>query len=151
MKDLHLKVQQKDDYPEQISTGKSLYKRFSPTEQYGCREGGKIHVIASLLAGAEVGTDQLTAPEGSFKREQQLGKIQEKRIEDWAKAAGFWISNTDETYEQTLGEKIAQGGEAIVFDNGNNVLKTIGLDISSSLFQPQTESLCTMLTSKKRK
>ena len=151
MKDLHLKVQQKDDYAEQFSTGKILYKRFSPTEQYGCREGGKIHVIASLLAGAEVGTDQLTAPEGSFKREQQLGKIQEKRIEDWAKAAGFWISNTDETYEQTLGEKIAQGGEAIVFDNGNNVLKTIGLDISSSLFQPQTESLCTMLTSKKRK
>ena len=57
-----------------------LYKRFSPSEQYGCREGGRIHVIASLLAGAEVGTDQLSAPEGSFKREQQLAKIQEKRI-----------------------------------------------------------------------
>ena len=107
-----------DDYAEQFSTGKILYKRFSPSEQYGCCEGGKIHVIASLLAGAEVGTDQLTAPEGSFKREQQLAKIQEKRIEDWAKAAGFWISNTDETYEQTLGEKIAQGGEAVVYDMG---------------------------------
>ena len=118
MKDLHLKVQQKDGYAEQFSTGKILYKRFSPSEQYGCCQGGKIHVIASLLAGAKVGTDQLTAPEGSFKREQQLAKIQEKRIEDWAKAAGFWISNTDETYEQTLGEKIAQGGEAVVYDMG---------------------------------
>ena len=88
-----------DDYAEQFSTGKILYKRFSPSEQYGCREG-----------------------------ELQLGKIQEKRIESWAKAAGFWISNTDETYEQTLGEKIAQGGEAVVYDNGNKVLKTIGLD-----------------------
>ena len=117
-----------DDYAEQFSTEKILYKRFSPSEQYGCREGGRIHVIASLLAGAEVGTDQLSAPEGSFKREQQLAKIQEKRIEDWAKAAGFWISNTDETYEQTLGEKIAQGGEAVVYDNGNKVLKAIGLD-----------------------
>ncbi len=57
-----------------------LYKRFSPSEQYGCCEGGRIHVIASLLAGAEVGTDQLSAPKHSFKREQQLGKIQEKRI-----------------------------------------------------------------------
>ena len=57
-----------------------LYKRFSPSEQYGCSKGGRIHVIASLLAGAEVGTDQLSAPEGSFKREQQLAKIQEKRI-----------------------------------------------------------------------
>ena len=93
-----------DDYAEQFSTGKILYKRFSPSEQLGCVKGGTIHVIASLLAGAEVGTDQLTAPEHSFKREQQLAKIQEKRIEDWAKAAGFWISNTDETYEQTLGK-----------------------------------------------
>ena len=69
-----------DDYAEQFSTGKILYKRFSPSEQLGCVKGGTIHVIASLLAGAEVGTDQLTAPEGSFKREQQLGKIQEARI-----------------------------------------------------------------------
>ena len=84
--------------------------------------------MCSSDLGAEVGTDQLSEPEGSFKREQQLGKIQEKRIEDWAKAAGFWISNTDETYKQTLGERIAQGGEAIVFDNGNKVLKNIGLD-----------------------
>lgn len=60
-----------DDYAEQFSTGKILYKRFSPSEQYGCCEGGRIHVIASLLAGAEVGTDQLSAPEGSFKREQK--------------------------------------------------------------------------------
>ena len=39
------------------------YKRFSPSEQLGCVKGGTIHVIASLLAGAEVGTDQLSAPE----------------------------------------------------------------------------------------
>ena len=50
--------------------------------------------IASLLAGAEVGANQLTAPEHSFKREQQLGKIQEKRIESWAKKAGCWIDDT---------------------------------------------------------
>ena len=56
-----------DDYAEQFSTGKILYKRFSPSEQYGCCQGGKIHVIASLLAGAEVGTDQLTAPEGRLQ------------------------------------------------------------------------------------
>lgn len=68
------------DYAEQFSTGKILYKRFSPSEQLGCVKGGTIHVIASLLAGAEVGTDQLSAPEGSFKRELQLAKIQEKRI-----------------------------------------------------------------------
>ena len=75
-----------DEYAEQFSTGKILYKRFSPSEQLGCVKGGAIHVIASLLAGAEVSTNQLSAPKGSFKREQQLAKIQEKRIEAWAKA-----------------------------------------------------------------
>ncbi len=117
-----------DDYAEQFSAGKILYKRFSPAEQYGCSQGGRVHVVASLLAGAEISPDQLTAPESSFKREQQLGKIQEERIETWAKAAGVWTENADSTYRQTLGEKIAQGGEAIVYDNGNKVIKSIGLD-----------------------
>ena len=34
-----------DDYAEQFSTGKILYKRFSPSEQLGCVKGGTIHVI----------------------------------------------------------------------------------------------------------
>lgn len=42
---------------------RSYINDFSPSEQLGCVKGGTIHVIASLLAGAEVGTDQLTAPE----------------------------------------------------------------------------------------
>ena len=52
-----------EEYAERFSIGEIVYKRFSPSEQYGCREGGRIHVIASLLAGAEVDTDQLFAPE----------------------------------------------------------------------------------------
>ena len=52
-----------EEYAERFSIGEIVYKRFSPSEQYGCCEGGRIHVIASLLAGAEVGTDQLSAPE----------------------------------------------------------------------------------------
>lgn len=74
---------------------------------FGRSGGGTIHVIASLLAGAEVGTDQLTAPEHSFKREQQLGKVQEKRIESWAKKTGCWVDDTS-VYNQTLGDKTHQ-------------------------------------------
>jgi hypothetical protein len=117
-----------DEYAEQISLGKILCKRFSSSEQYGCCQGGAIHVVASLLAGAEVSPNQFSAPEGSFKREQQLAKVQEGRIESWARAAGVWIPNTDKTYQQSLGDEIAQGGEAVVYDNGNKVLKSIGLD-----------------------
>ena len=59
---------------------KSYINDFHRQSSLAALKGGTIHVIASLLAGAEVDTDQLTAPEGSFKREQQLAKIQEKRI-----------------------------------------------------------------------
>ena len=34
-----------DDYAEQFSTGKILYKRFSPSEQLGCVKGGTIYCI----------------------------------------------------------------------------------------------------------
>lgn len=117
-----------EEYAEKFSTGTLLYKRFSSSEHFGCNEGGRKNVIASLLAGAEISSDQLFAPEGSFQREKQCGAIQENRIESWAKAAHCWIDNTNAFYERTLGEQIAQGGEAIVYDNGKEVLKTIGLD-----------------------
>ena len=115
------------DYAEQFKAGEILYKRFSPTEQLGCVEGGAVHVVASILAGAEAGANSLSAPRGSFKREQQLGKIQEERIEAWAKAAGCWVDDTS-VYRKTFGGQLARGGEAVVYDNGNTVLKTIGLD-----------------------
>ena len=116
-----------DDYAEQFSTGKILYKRFSPSEQLGCIKGGAIHVVASILAGAEISPNQLSAPEHSFKRELQQGKVQEERIEVWAKTVGCWVEDTS-IYKKTLGEKLAQGGEAVVYDTGNTVLKVIGLD-----------------------
>jgi hypothetical protein len=34
-----------DDYAEQFSTGKILYKRFSPSEQLGCVRGGKQYML----------------------------------------------------------------------------------------------------------
>ena len=46
-----------DSYAEQFISGKLVYQRFSPQEQHGCSAGGTTNVIASLLAGAEVGTD----------------------------------------------------------------------------------------------
>jgi hypothetical protein len=46
-----------DGYAEQFISGKLVYQRFSPQEQHGCSAGGTTNVIASLLAGTEVGTD----------------------------------------------------------------------------------------------
>lgn len=69
-----------EEYAENFISQQLVYKRFSPSEQHGCIEGGTNHVIASLLAGAEIEPNKLSAPEGSFKREQQCGETQAERI-----------------------------------------------------------------------
>ena len=64
-----------EEYAENFISQQLIYKRFSPSEQHGCIEGGTNHVIASLLAGAEVEPDKLSAPKGSFKIEMKPSTI----------------------------------------------------------------------------
>ena len=81
-----------DGYAEQFISGKLVYQRFSPQEQYGCSAGGTTNVIASLLAGAEAGSDsENQAAFDDYQRECQLGAQQEAVIEKWAKAVGLWM------------------------------------------------------------
>ena len=115
-------------YAELFISNRLVYQRFSPFEQHGCAAGGTTHVIATLLAGAEVDADCLTAPIGSFKREQQCAEAQIQRITQWAKATNCWIDNVDITLSNLLGEQIAEGGEAHVYDHGATLVKIIGLD-----------------------
>ena len=78
-------LQTLDCYAEQFISGRLVYKRFSPSEQYGCAAGGTTHVIASMLAGAETGSDQSSEGQLSdYQRECKLGAKQEKSIECWA-------------------------------------------------------------------
>jgi hypothetical protein len=63
-----------DSYAEQFISGRLVYQRFSPQEQHGCSAGGATNVIASLLAGAEAGTDrQDSSALSDYQRECQLG------------------------------------------------------------------------------
>lgn len=115
-------------YAELFITGKLVYQRFSPLEQHGCAEGGPIHVIASLLAAADIAADRVTAPFGSFQREQQCAKAQEDIIEQWAKVTGCWTEDVDLTLPTLLGEQVTEGGEAHVYYHGATLVKAIGLD-----------------------
>ena len=66
-------LQKLDSYAEVFISGKLVYQRFSPQEQHGCAEGGTTNVIASLLAGAEAGSNsQNTSALSDYKRECQL-------------------------------------------------------------------------------
>ena len=70
-----------ESYAEQFITQRLVYKRFSPAEQYGCAAGGTTHVIATLLAGANVAANRGIPQELTFKEERELGKAQESLIE----------------------------------------------------------------------
>ena len=80
-------LQKLDGYAEQFISGKLVYQRFSPQEQHGCSAGGTTNVIASLLSGAEAGTDpQDQGTFSDYQRECQLGAQQEAVIEQWARS-----------------------------------------------------------------
>lgn len=88
---------------EQFFNKQLLFKRYSPSEQHGCATGGSFHVVASILAGAETPTNQLTAPEGSFKRDCQRAEAQAAVIEQWAKTTGCWVVFRKTSNPQLLG------------------------------------------------
>ena len=141
-----------DGYAEQFISGRLVYQRFSPREQHGCAAGGSANVIASLLAGAETVSDSadpstlseferecqrteqrepsslLEWPSRDGRRRSQRGAKQEAAIEQWAKAVGIWTERVDDELPRILGEQIAEGGEAKVYDHGATLIKSIGLD-----------------------
>ena len=121
-------LQKLDHYAELLINGRLVYQRFSPFEQHGCSAGGATHVVASLLAGAEAEADRDAAPDGNdFKREVERGAQQAACIERWAHAVGCWTESIDDSLSKQLGEQIAEGGEAKVYDHGATLVKTIGL------------------------
>ena len=73
-----------EEYAKQFINGQLLFKRYTENEQFGCAVGGTLHVIASILAGAETPANQLTASEGSFERECQRAEAQADVIEQWS-------------------------------------------------------------------
>ncbi|MDE7108675.1 MAG: hypothetical protein K2O49_01730 [Muribaculaceae bacterium] len=115
-------------YAELFSTGRLLFKRFAPQEQYGCATGGTTHVIATILAGTETPSNRITEELPNFKKEFEHGAYQTEIIEKWAKASGVWINNTDIFLKNSFGDFISEGGEAKVYDNGASLVKSIGLD-----------------------
>ena len=65
-------------YAEQFINQQLVYKRFSSFEQYGCAAGGVANVVATLLAGADAGTDHADSFPNDFKGECKRGKTQEQ-------------------------------------------------------------------------
>ena len=94
-----------DHYAERFISRELVYKRFSPLEQHGCAAGGTTHVIATLLAGAEIEPDTFAPGIPDFQRMVQRGEKQAERIERWARKTGIWFDDIDASLSDILSEK----------------------------------------------
>ena len=122
-------LQKLDYYVAKFISGRLVYQRFSSQEQHGCSTGGYANVVASLLAGAKAGADSTDTPAlSNYEKECQRGAQQESAIEKWAATVGLWTDDVDTKLPHFLGERIAEGGEAVVYDHGSTLIKSIGLD-----------------------
>lgn len=121
-------LQELERYAELFLSEKCFFKRFSPAEQHGCSAGGSTHVVATILSGAENRPDPEDEDLSDFKRELKRASKQAEIIETWARKVGCWLDNADVRLRDRFGERISEGGEAIVYDNGVSLIKTISLD-----------------------
>lgn len=114
IKNVSLTPQIKQD-ADNIIAGKAVFERFSPEEQRGFAEGGRSHVEVSIILSGENSPSESAA---------NANEAQEESIEKYAKENGIWYDNPTEQLTEKYGEPIASGEEAIVWDNGDKVVKS---------------------------
>ena len=112
-----------------IENGKVTYQRFPQEASRGMYQGGKANAAASILLSSNESSSRKTPLSFSerYKRDKREQPIQERIIENWAKATGIWHNNLDTIKGKVL---FAQGGEAKVFakDGDRNVTKILSTE-----------------------
>ena len=90
-----------EEYAKQFINGQLLFKRYTEDEQLGCAVGGTLHVIASILAGAENCPDSELEGREEFKRELKYAEKQTRAIEKWARIVNVWYDDVDRFLNHT--------------------------------------------------
>ena len=118
-----------DNLVDNIQNGKITYQRFPQEASRGMYQGGKANAAASILLSSNESSSREAPLSFSerYKRDKREQSIQERIIENWAKATGIWHNNLDTIKEKVL---FAQGGEAKVFakDGDRNVTKILSTE-----------------------
>lgn len=102
-----------------IIRGTVKIDRLNTAEHDGLRAAGSNLVWASIIAGyarrsVTAGKD-VGECQDAFTINSLVDPLQEKLIEQYAKALGVWFENSEKWITSTYGEKIAQGAEAKVY------------------------------------
>lgn len=102
-----------------IIRGTIKIDRLNTAEHDGLRTAGANLIWASIIAGyarRSITTGKnVGARQDAFTINSLVDPLQEKLIEQYAKALGVWFENSEQWIISTYGEKIAQGAEAKVY------------------------------------
>lgn len=108
-----------DNYANDIENGRTNISRFTLPEHAGVCTGGTALIGASVVAGyarrSLEASANAAAGQGSSPSNWQIDERQEQMIEQWAKATGLWVEDSERILIETFGPKIAQGAEAKVY------------------------------------
>lgn len=101
-----------------IVNGTTDFPRFNQEEHAGLCKAGEILIGASIVASyAAASLAAGSNAEGSKGQPAnwEIDEYQEQLIEQWAKASGIWVDNSEQLLISTFGPMIAQGAEAKVY------------------------------------
>ena len=117
-----------DNYVKDIQNGTEDFFRFNLSEHAGFSKGGAPLIGASIIAC--YATASITASGNAEGRKGspanwEIDELQERLIEQWAKAANLWEDNSEQILTAEFGPMIAQGAEAKVYysDGNTSVVK----------------------------
>ena len=117
-------LQEIDNYIKEIQHGREDFSRFNLSEHAGLCTAGAPLIGASIVAC--YATASLTASRNAEGSEGgpanwEIDELQEKLIEQWAKAANLWEENSEQILSVKFGPMIAQGAEAKVYYHDGDI------------------------------
>ena len=117
-------LQEIDNYIKEIQHGREDFSRFNLSEHAGLCKGGAPLIGASIIACyARASITAGSYAEGSEggPANWEIDELQEKLIEQWAKAANLWEENSEQILSVKFGPMIAQGAEAKVYYHDGDI------------------------------
>ena len=117
-------LQEIDNYIKEIQHGREDFSRFNLSEHAGFCKGGAPLIGASIIACyARASITAGSYAEGSEggPANWEIDELQEKLIEQLAKAANLWEENSEQILSVKFGPMIAQGAEAKVYYHDGDI------------------------------
>ena len=121
-------LQMIDNYANNIKNGTEDFPRFNLPEHAGLCKGGSPLIGASVIAcyaTASITTGCHVEGSQGSPANWEIDELQEKLIEQWARAANLWEDDSEQILTAEFGPMIAQGAEAKVYysDGNTSVVK----------------------------